>query len=381
MLKIILEVARKDIRRYMADKRSLLFSFLVPIAIASFFASISQSQDSGQAPKNLPILVVDEDHSAASKQLIETMKKAGTLAPTVVSRAEAEQKVKSGDSSVAMVLPEGFFGKAAGAMTGGDKPELTFLSDPSQKLVVMSVRGLVLDSVMKTVVASTFGGTPSEKSSMPFEIKEVSQASAGAVKWSGTAHAFSGMAVQGLFFFAIEIGMTLMRERKLGIWNRLKAAPVPASTLLLGSILSSSLRALVIMAVIFGFGALVFNLRVQSSYLGFGMVMLGSATLAATFGLLIASLGKTEEQSRQLSIFAVLSMSMLGGAWFPLFVLPTWVQAVSLAVPVRWAVDGFDAMTWRDGTILDAAKSMLVLFAFSLTFGAIAIRRMRYEAM
>jgi ABC-2 type transport system permease protein len=381
MLKIILEVVRKDIRRFLSDKRSLLFSFLVPIAIASFFASISQGQDTASAPKNLPILVVDEDQSDASHQLIATMTKAGSLLPTVVTRDVATKKVKDGSASVAMVIPAKFFAQASGAMSGGEKPELKFLNDPSQKIAAMSVRGLVLDSVMKTIVSATFGTAPSQKSSMPFEIKEEAQVKESAAKWSGTAHAFSGMAVQGLFFFAIEAGMVMMRERKLGIWNRLKAAPVPSSTLLLGTIMSSALRALVIMIVIFGFGALVFNLRVEASYLGFGMVMLGSAAMAATFGLLIASLGKTEEQSRQLSIFAVLSMSMLGGAWFPSFLLPTWVQTISLAVPVRWAVDGFDAMTWRAGTLMDASQSMLALFAFSIVFGAIAIRRMRYEAM
>ncbi len=38
---------------------------------------------------------------------------------------------------------------------------------------------------------------------------------------------------------------------------------------------------------------------------------------------------------------------MLGGAWFPVFLMPQWVQTVSLAIPARWAVDGFDGMLWR----------------------------------
>ena len=38
---------------------------------------------------------------------------------------------------------------------------------------------------------------------------------------------------------------------------------------------------------------------------------------------------------------------MLGGAWVPTFVFPAWLQQFTRIVPVRWAVDGFDAMTWR----------------------------------
>ena len=40
-------------------------------------------------------------------------------------------------------------------------------------------------------------------------------------------------------------------------------------------------------------------------------------------------------------------MVMLGGAWVPTFIFPAWLQQFTLVVPVRWAVDGLDAMTWR----------------------------------
>ena len=69
--------------------------------------------------------------------------------------------------------------------------------------------------------------------------------------------------------------------------------------------------------------------------------------MAAAYGLLIASLGKTPNAARGASIFATLIMVMLGGAWVPTFVFPEWLQHLTVVVPTRWAVDGFDAMTWR----------------------------------
>ena len=48
-----------------------------------------------------------------------------------------------------------------------------------------------------------------------------------------------------------------------------------------------------------------------------------------------------------MTTLAVLMMVMLGGAWVPTFVFPAWLQQFTLVVPVRWAVDGLDAMTWR----------------------------------
>jgi len=72
-------------------------------------------------------------------------------------------------------------------------------------------------------------------------------------------------------------------------------------------------------------------------------------------------------------------MVMLGGAWVPAFIFPDWLQRVTLVIPVRWAVDGLDAMTWR-GLGLDAAiLPTLVLLGFSVLFGLLALARFRWE--
>ena len=91
----------------------------------------------------------------------------------------------------------------------------------------------------------------------------------------------------------------------------------------------------------------MFGVRIQGSLVGFFAVSIACAIMAATFGLLIAALGKTPAATRGVTTFAVLIMVMLGGAWVPTFVFPAWMQRATIVVPARWAVDGLDAMTWR----------------------------------
>jgi ABC-2 type transport system permease protein len=75
----------------------------------------------------------------------------------------------------------------------------------------------------------------------------------------------------------------------------------------------------------------------------------------------------------------VLMMVMLGGAWVPTFIFPAWLQTVTMIVPVRWAVDGLDAMTWRGIGLSGALMPMLVLAGFAALFGTIAATRFRWE--
>jgi len=164
----------------------------------------------------------------------------------------------------------------------------------------------------------------------------------------------------------------------MGIWQRLRAAPVPLGLILLSREVSSTIMALAIIVAMFGFGALLFGIRILGSSLGFALVSVSTALMAATFGLLIATVGKTETQSRGLSILLIMVMLATGGAWFPMAKMPTFVQTVANWLPVRWAVEGFDAMTWRGMGLNEALRSSSALIAFAGVFAALALVRFRW---
>src|SRR6266545_8007440 len=99
----------------------------------------------------------------------------------------------------------------------------------------------------------------------------------------------------------------------------------------------------------------------DGSIVGFAAVALAFVVMASTFGLLLAALGNTASTTRGVAMFATLVMVMLGGAWVPTFVFPSWLQRVTLIVPTRWAIDGFDAMTWRGIGVGGAVMPVLVM--------------------
>jgi ABC-2 type transport system permease protein len=131
--------------------------------------------------------------------------------------------------------------------------------------------------------------------------------------------------------------------------------------------------------VSFGFAMVVFGVRIQGSVIGFLAVAVSCAIMAATFGLLIASIGKTPNATRGVAILAVLMMVMLGGAWVPTFIFPPWLQQLTVVVPARWAVDGLDAMTWRGLGLDQAVLPVAVLLGFAVLFGSLTLSRFRWE--
>jgi ABC-2 type transport system permease protein len=433
-----LAIVRKDLLLFFTDRRSVIMSFVAPIAIASFFGFIFSGSRDREAAR-VPIRVVDGDHSAISTALVRGLSGDAALAVEGGTLDEAREAVRKGKTTVAVVVPPGF-GDAAGQafFGGGEKPSLDLLYDPSHAMELAMVRGILTQHVMQAVSAEMFGGeqgrrvterslsalsapgsampeadrkaltdllssvnrwnartaasaapgaspapgvspAPARGLSMPYDVREQAVTAQAGVAYNGFAHAFAGMGVQFLLFACIDLGIGMLTERQLGLWKRLRAAPLSRLVLLGAKAMSGAIIALLALGVTFAFGMAVFGIRIEGSWPGFLLVCVATALMASSFGLLIAALGKTPQATRGVAILAVLLMVMLGGAWVPSFVFPAWLQKVTLLVPARWAVDGLDATTWRGVDFMGALPAIAALLCFAAIFGVLAVARFRWE--
>ena len=425
-------LVRKDLVLYFSNRRSVIMAIVAPILIAAFFGSLFGKDN---APANIPVGVTDLDKSELSAKIVSALRADTALAISEASEDYGAAQVKAGKLRAAIVLPAGFGAKAGRALFGGnDKPEITLSYDPSQSMVLPMVRGLLAQHVMENVSQSVFGGqlpvmtdlreqalkneamaperrqelvamfdsiakvtqpvaaasgAPSAASgtgsssagsfSVPFTTREVEASSQPEVKYNSYSHSFAGMGVQFILLMGVDMAVGLLTMRRLGLWKRLRAAPLSRAKLLGSRIASTALIALIVFAVIYAVAFALFGVRIEGSAIGFVLVLIAFALLTASFGLLVAALGKTPEATRGLAILATLLLVMLGGAWVPSFVFPAWLQTLSLFVPTRWAIDGLDAMTWR-GLPLDAALlPVAVMLGFAAVFSLLAVWRFDWE--
>jgi ABC-2 type transport system permease protein len=387
-------LVRKDLVLYFSNRRALVMSILAPIVIAAFFGAIFGS--GMDKPTRIPIAFADRDASALSKAVAAAVKADAAFEVKEGDEAAAVALAREGKVRAAVVLPAGFGEQARTALVGGGaRPVVAVHYDPSQATALTLVRGLLSQHVMKALGDSLGGGESAGDGmgasggrggaahpsafSLPFTTEAVESTSRTDRPYNAYAHSFAGMGVQFILFMGIEVGVGVLLARRLGLWKRLRAAPLSRSLLLGSHIASGAITALVLLAIIYAAAIGIFHVRIDGSVIGFVGIAIAFALLTSSFGLLIAAIGKTPEATRGLAIFATLVMVMLGGAWVPSFVFPPWLQTASLVVPTRWAVDGLDAMTWR-GLGFDAAIAPIaMLLAFSALFAAIAIWRFDWE--
>lgn len=427
----LVALIRKDLILYFSNKRALLITLAAPIAIAAFFGSLFGGSKDSERSK-IPIAIVDLDQSTVSKAIADSMTKDATFEVRPLDANAASDAVRRGKLRAVVTIPAHFGDEAPRALfSARQKPVLDIEYDPSHAIELQVVEGLLTEHVMEGVTRVAFsGGTgnvtsdaradieqstrlapgtrrdlialfdsvdrvradPGVRSSatgapssggpslqMPYSTKETAAKSNDAANYNAYSHSFAGMGVQFILFMGIDLGIKLLTMRRMGLWQRLRAAPLSRAFLLASQVGSGAIIAALLFAAIFAAGMIVFGVRVDGSVAGFVGLIIAFACMTAAFGLFIAALGKSPEATRGLAIFATLVLVMLGGAWVPSFVFPAWLQTVSLVMPTRWAIDGFDAVTWR-GLGFEAARlPIVVLFAFTALFAAIAVWRFRWD--
>ena len=390
-----LALLRKDLLLYFSNRRSVIMSIAAPILIAAFFGSLFGGNDSPTA--SIPVAIIDLDHSELAAKVVAALRADSALKLSDASKADAMALVNAGTVRAAITLPAGFGAQAGAALFGAPtRPRVVLHYDPSQSMLLPLVRGLLAQHVMASVAQSAFGAVgeaasgaasgaaggaaaPRPAFNLPFSTSEVAAGAKPEAHYNSYAHSFAGMGVQFILLMGVDMAVGLLTMRRLGLWKRLRAAPLSRTRLLGSRIASTALIALIVFAVIYAVAFAVFKVRVDGSVIGFVAVLMAFALLTASFGLLIAALGKTPEATRGLAILATLLLVMLGGAWVPSFIFPAWLQTASLFVPTRWAIDGLDAMTWRGLGLGAAVLPVVAMLGFTALFAALAIWRFEWE--
>jgi ABC-2 type transport system permease protein len=423
---LIIPVIRTALLALRRDRVSMVLSFVVPIAFFSIFAVIfGGAHDS--VPK-IKLIVVDEDQSSASHQLVKGLENEGSLTvttkpaptkdqpqPVDYTAATAEAAVTAGDVSVALIVPHGFGEHPISFGPESEGTAIQLLNDQSDAIAPQMVAGLLQKAAMTAMPAAMaeqgmkYAGkyigefTPEQQKKINSNLEELRQfesrpdaagASAGLnSSASGGIIAVKSRSVVGqnkkspmISFYAAAIGVmfllftasgsagALLDEAESGALDRVLSSRVNMTGLLAGKLVFNILLAFTQLTVMFLWGWAVFKLDFFSHIPGFVVMGLCTAFAVAAFGMLLASICRTRAQLGALSTLLILVMSAIGGSMFPRFLMPQAMQKAGLWTINAWAIDGFTKVFWRDLPVTALWQQVSVLLAIGIVLFAIARR-------
>jgi ABC-2 type transport system permease protein len=426
---LILPIVRTAITGLRRDRAALALSFVLPVAFFTIFAVIFGGQH--DTIPQVHVIVVDEDHSAASRNLVRGLEREGSLVVTTrpeskdqnhtaseYTAATAEAAVKAGTVPVALIIPAGWGqNPIAFDSTQGKAAEIELLNDQSDAIAPQVVSGLLQKAAMTSMPASMAGEgekymkqymggmTPEQQKRWDANLAQLNEmekqrdqqpeSSAPAQPSSG----FGGMiavhtrGVAGqhqnkniISFYAAAVGVmflmftasgaagSLLDEQDSGTLDRVLSSRVTMTALLAGKLTFNTLLASAQLVVMFLWGWAVFHLDFFSHVPGFIVMGLCTAFAVASFGILLASMCHTRGQLGAVSTLLILIMSSVGGSMFPRFLMPEGMQKAGLFTINAWAIDGFTKVFWRDLPVTALWPQVAVLLAIGVVLFAVARR-------
>ncbi|HET6656458.1 MAG TPA: ABC transporter permease [Gaiellaceae bacterium] len=168
-----------------------------------------------------------------------------------------------------------------------------------------------------------------------------------------------------------------IREEQLtGTLEALTAQPITVSELAFG--LASfqfgfgMLRAafyLLLSGLFFGVG------YENADWVGFVTVLLASGAALASIGVILGALVLVLKRGEILTGAVTFAMGLVSGAFFPVAVLPSWLQAIGSIMPTRFAYDGLRSAIFEGGGWGGDALALIVFAVIGLPIGVLCFNR------
>jgi ABC-2 type transport system permease protein len=330
-MNIIFHIIRKEFLQLRQDKKMFGISFLAPILqllVLGYAASLDVS--------DMPMVVCDMDHSAASRELVDHFTATGyfSVKGYAARLTDIDQWLDDGHASIALVIPEKFerdlsSGKQAPLQLIADGTETSSASigfSYASMIVVQYSQNILLESLLKRGQHITPAQVvPEVRVWYNPELK---------------SRNFMVPGVLGLLLMVITMILTslaIVKEKELGTLEQLIVTPIRPYQLIIGKLAPFFAIGIIDVILVITFASLVFSLPVKGGILlliGLSIIFL-MTTLG--LGLFISTISRTQQQAMMTAIFFfMLPMMFFSGFVFPIENMPVIIQYVSILIPLRY---------------------------------------------
>lgn len=176
----------------------------------------------------------------------------------------------------------------------------------------------------------------------------------------------------------IVTALSIARERELGTFDQLLVSPLLPLEILMGKSIPAILISLIEGTLIILAAVYIFGIPLTGSliYLYFGMFVFISAIVGV--GLFISSISATQQQAILGSFIFMAPAILLSGYATPIENMPTWLQYVTYANPLRYyliIVKGIFLKTMPFSIVFMNVWPMALIALFTLSFSTWFFRR------
>ncbi len=391
-LSAALLIARNDFRRRLRDRSAILMGLVTPLVMAALIGSAF----GGGIRFSATVLLVDLDGSDISRGVLDGIA-AGTpdTAPLHYRRGTdlvaARGDLEAGRVDSVLVVPAGFGASVPGLAAGTPLVPLHVVVDADKRLagdvtraIAEGIGSRITTSVLAVSTALAVSASPPDAAAVQAMVSEAQKVTVPIAmqqvdvqgRYSPVAYFGASMGILFLFFTVGAGARSLITERKEGTLDRVRAAPVTDTAVMLGKTIGVLALGLASLVTIWLATSLAFGARWGSPAAVLAVIV---AVVLAVAGIstMVTGLARTDAQVDGYSSIVAFVLALLGGSFMQPGSLPGVLQTMALLTPNGWALRALTRVGAAEGTLVDVLPAVGVLLLMAVVTTAAGIGGLR----
>lgn len=358
-------IAKKEFAHIFRDRFTMSLALILPLVVVFVFGvAIEFNQN------NIPTVVLDQDRSQSSRQLIETLSSSNYfLVSPIYHFREGEAWLESEKAKAVLVIPP----EMEKDLISGRNTEVQILvnaADNQSATSVLSYLGDIQARANKRMLGKASPSGPLIESRFLFNPELNS-------KW----FTVPGLMVIIMTMIAILLtALTVAREWEFGSMELLLSTPVKPLEIILGKMMPYAALCMIAVFLVYFCARVFFSVPFEGSHFAY---LLGCVLFLITYlaqGLMISVITRKQMLAMQISMISgLLPSQLLSGFIFPVENMPAFFRGLTMILPARWFMQISRQSFLQGATLWQMRSSFLALFGLMCLFVFVAFKKFKKD--
>ena len=366
-LRIVIANLTVRLRMLSREASAMFFTLAFPVILVLVFGAIFTKPEH----LNFDLPVQDLDQTPASQALVDTLT-ADEVFKTIVVPADTDAVAyaKAHKLTLALVIPSGFGAAQARRTSGGDTTTsiaLTYVHDPSSTSVTTKLQYL---SAAVSAVNQAMSGTPSF---LTLEARSILQKQYRFIEFF-----VPGIIAMAVMTSSLSGALNSNAElRQKGILRKLATTPITRTEWLASNILYQLVLATASTVAILVVSHTVFDVRLTVNVWLPVFVVLAVVAFVG-IGMMLTPFAREAESAAAAGNAFLFPMMFLSGTFFPVEMMPGFLQRVARGLPLYYVNEGLRA-SMIFGDTMGAARCAAITAGVAAVVFVIGARMTRWD--
>lgn len=362
-IKTVLSLSHVLTRRLFRDKTALFFTFIFPLIFLLVFGSLFRN---GEA--NFNVAIFNYSTTPLAQGFEDELRKIGSVHVKQVDSIEAAKEMMGRGELESIVEVPASFGQSdeVGRAIGN---VVVYFDEGSPQA------GQAFAGIVQGIIGEFNRHLIHEFS--PLDVTQRAAKTAGLEQFDYTLPGLIGFSILSLGIFGMTEGFAA--DKKNGALRRLRVAPIKVWQFIMATALNRVFVGLLVTATMFLAAITLFSFEMRGNYLYFVLFTIVSTVCLFGFGIAIAGWAKDGNQAAPVANLISFPMMFLSGVFFPRFLMPEWLQSVTVFIPLTPIVDGLRFILTEGKSLFELGPQVAVIAGWTIIIYTIAFKVFDWE--